>query len=108
MMKPHTANVMIASQKASVSWAPVGRPEDLFTDAHLAATNGLLDVVVQGAAGGQSFGLPAMPFEFAEGRPGLRGQPPELGADTRDVLRATGLGDDEISVLAEAKIIALP
>ncbi len=103
-----TEELKARCQKANVSWAPVGRPEDLFADAHLAATNGLLDVVVKGAAGGeQSFGLPAVPFEFAAGRPGLRGQPPEVGADTREILRAADFADTDIAALAEAKIIAM-
>ena len=102
------SELMARCERANVSWAPVGRPEDLFADAHLAATNGLLDVVVKGSSGaGQTFGLPAMPFEFHDGadRPGLRGQPPELGADTAEVLRAAGVPDDELRSLAAAKVI---
>lgn len=102
------SELMARCEKANVSWAPVGRPEDLFADAHLAATNGLLDVVVKGgSSGGGTFGLPALPFEFNDGtnRPGLRSQPPELGADTAEILRAIGVPDDELRQLAEAKII---
>lgn len=105
-----TADLRARCEQANVSWAPVGRPEDLFADAHLAATNGLLDVAVKTAAGGeQTFGLPAMPFEFDDGasRPGLRGQPPVLGADTDEVLRAAGVGDAERRSLAEAGIIVV-
>lgn len=105
-----TADLMARCDQANVSWAPVGRPEDLFADAHLAATNGLLDVVVQGAGGGsQTFGLPALPFEFDDGtnRPGLRSQPPELGADTQAILRTLGVSDDTLRDLAEARIIVM-
>ena len=105
-----TAELMARCEQANVSWAPVGRPEDLFADAHLAATNGLLDVVVKGAANGdQTFGLPAMPFEFDDGanRPGLRSQPPELGADTQAILQTLGLSDDELHDLAAARIIVM-
>jgi crotonobetainyl-CoA:carnitine CoA-transferase CaiB-like acyl-CoA transferase len=42
-------------ERANVSWAPVGKPKDLFQDAHLLATNGLLDVAISQA------GWPATP-----------------------------------------------
>ena len=52
--------------RASVSWAPVGRPGDLFTDAHLLATGGLLAVFVSRLGGeeGPKVGLPTVPMEF--------------------------------------------
>ncbi|HXW26788.1 MAG TPA: CaiB/BaiF CoA-transferase family protein, partial [Xanthobacteraceae bacterium] len=40
------ADVVQRCERAAVSWAPVGRPADLFTDAHLLATGGLIDVFV--------------------------------------------------------------
>ncbi|MFY0613327.1 MAG: CoA transferase [Hyphomicrobiaceae bacterium] len=110
LKKYDLSELMARCGKANVSWAPVGRPEDLFADAHLAATNGLLDVVVKGSRGtDQTFGLPAMPFEFHDGanRPGLRAQPPELGADTADVLHASGVSDDELRKLVDAKVVVL-
>ena len=36
-----------ACERANVSWAPVGQPGDLFVDAHLLATGGLVDVFIQ-------------------------------------------------------------
>jgi crotonobetainyl-CoA:carnitine CoA-transferase CaiB-like acyl-CoA transferase len=33
-------------ERANVSWAPVGQPGDLFTDEHLLATGGLIDVFI--------------------------------------------------------------
>ena len=33
-------------ERANVSWAPVGQPGDLFTDEHLLATGGLVDVFI--------------------------------------------------------------
>src|SRR6185369_17220926 len=33
-------DVAARCEKANVSWAPVGEPKDLFTDAHLLATGG--------------------------------------------------------------------
>jgi hypothetical protein len=49
-----------------VSWAPVGQPGDLFTDPHLRATSGLVDVFNSrfGGGDGKLVGLPALPAEF--------------------------------------------
>src|SRR5215831_18136160 len=47
-------------ERANVSWAPVGQPGDLFTDEHLLATGGLIDVFISrfGEPGGKVAGLP--------------------------------------------------
>jgi crotonobetainyl-CoA:carnitine CoA-transferase CaiB-like acyl-CoA transferase len=94
---------------ANVSWAPVGQPTDLFTDAHLLATGGLIDVFIPrvGGAEGRKVGLPALPIEFGawRERPGLRRQPPRLGEHNAEVLAAAGLSDGEIARLAEQQVI---
>ncbi|HLN10981.1 MAG TPA: CaiB/BaiF CoA-transferase family protein [Xanthobacteraceae bacterium] len=96
-------------ERANVSWAPVGTPGDLFSDAHLVATGGLIDVFVShlGGAAGQKVGLPALPIEFgtAHQRPGLRRQPPRLGEHSVEVLEAAGFSPVEIARLAEQKVI---
>ena len=58
--------VMRLCERASISWAPVGQPSDLFSDAHLVASGGLLDVLVPrlGASESQTVGLPTLPVEF--------------------------------------------
>jgi crotonobetainyl-CoA:carnitine CoA-transferase CaiB-like acyl-CoA transferase len=70
-------------ERANVSWAPVGQPGDLFTDEHLLATGGLVDVFISrfGEPSGKMAGLPALPIEFGADRrrPGLRRQPPRMG-----------------------------
>jgi crotonobetainyl-CoA:carnitine CoA-transferase CaiB-like acyl-CoA transferase len=96
-------------ERANVSWAPVGQPADLFTDAHLLATGGLIDVFISriGGAEGKKVGLPALPIEFgaARERPGLRRQPPRLGEHSAEVLAAAGLSGAEIARLAESQVI---
>jgi len=70
-------------ERCNVSWAPVGQPGDLFTDPHLPATGGLVDVFISrfGGGNGKVAGLPALPIEFGTGRqrPGIRRQPPRVG-----------------------------
>ena len=52
-------------ERCNVSWAPVGQPKDMFTDPHLLATGGLLDVYISrfGGGDGKTVGLPALPVE---------------------------------------------
>lgn len=96
-------------ERCNVSWARVGKPEDLFADAHLLATSGLLDVMVSRAGGdeGTSAKLPALPMQFGAdgGRPGLRSQPPRIGQHNHEVLSAAGFTADEIKDLEERKVI---
>jgi crotonobetainyl-CoA:carnitine CoA-transferase CaiB-like acyl-CoA transferase len=49
-------------ERANVSWAPVGQPGDLFTDEHLLATGGLVDVFISrfGEPGGKMAGFPCV------------------------------------------------
>ena len=104
------AEVARRCERANVSWAPVGQPADLFTDAHLLATGGLLEVFISrlGGTQGRKVGLPAMPIEFgtARERPGLRRQPPRLGEHNAEVLGEAGFSPQEIAALAEARVIA--
>jgi crotonobetainyl-CoA:carnitine CoA-transferase CaiB-like acyl-CoA transferase len=98
-------------EQAAVSWAPVGQPGDLFTDAHLLATGGLLDVFISRVGGeeGKKVGLPALPIEFGaeRARPGLIRQPPRVGEHSAEVLAEAGFSAAEVAWLAEARVIGL-
>jgi len=96
-------------ERANVSWAPVGQPGDLFTDPHLLATGGLLDVYVSRSGGGdgKTVGLPALPIEFGSNheRPGITRQPPRMGEHSAEVLAEAGFPADEIAALINQRII---
>ena len=97
-------------ERCNVSWAPVGQPGDLFTDPHLLATGGLVDMFISrfGEAGGKIAGLPALPIEFGpqRRRPGLTRQPPRMGEHNAEVLGEAGFDPMEITTLVEAGVIA--
>jgi crotonobetainyl-CoA:carnitine CoA-transferase CaiB-like acyl-CoA transferase len=90
-------------ERANVSWAKVGQPGDLFTDPHLLATGGLLDVFISriGGTEGKKVGLPALPIEFGpdRDRPAIRRQSPMMGEHSREVLSEAGYSSDEIARL---------
>jgi crotonobetainyl-CoA:carnitine CoA-transferase CaiB-like acyl-CoA transferase len=92
-------------ERANVSWAKVGQPGDLFTDPHLLATGGLLDVFISriGGTEGKKVGLPALPIEFGPNRdrPGIRRQSPRMGEHSREVLTEAGYTATEIDGLID-------
>ena len=96
-------------ERANVSWAKVGQPGDLFTDPHLLATGGLLDVFISrlGGTEGKKVGLPALPIEFGpdRARPGIRRQSPRMGEHSHEVLSEAGYSDAEIAALQNSGTI---
>jgi crotonobetainyl-CoA:carnitine CoA-transferase CaiB-like acyl-CoA transferase len=106
------ADVEARCERANVSWAKVGQPGDLFTDPHLLATGGLLDVFISrmGGTEGKKVGLPALPIEFGpdRNRPGIRRQPPRMGEHSRDVLTEAGYTATEVDrLLASGAVVAM-
>jgi crotonobetainyl-CoA:carnitine CoA-transferase CaiB-like acyl-CoA transferase len=97
-------------ERFNVSWAPVGQPGDLFTDPHLLATGGLVEVFISrfGGGDGKFAGLPALPIEFGgdRRRPGISRQPPRIGEHNAEALGEAGFIRTEIAALAEAGVIA--
>lgn len=95
-------------EAAGISWAPVGRPADLFGDAHLMAGGGLLQTAIAAMGGGEAVGLPNLPLEFGAGRArtALTRQPPRLGEHSAEVLAEAGLGADEIAALVASGVVS--
>jgi len=103
--------VQARCERANVSWAPVGQPGDLFTDEHLLATGGLLDVMISrlGGTEGTPAKLPALPIEFGtdRARPGIRMQSPRLGEHSASVLQEAGYTQAQVASLAESGVVIL-
>ena len=90
-------------ERASIPYAQVARTADLFTDPHLLASHGLVEVVLPGAVRAM---LPRLPVEFGGERPGLHRQPPRVGEHSREILSEAGLGVAEIAELERTGVIA--
>jgi len=83
-------------------FAPIGRPEDLFEDPHLAASGGLADVRL---LDGQPTRLPKLPIELGDRRPASDGHLARPGEHTVSVLTELGLSAAEIDALQRDGVV---
>ena len=96
-------------EKTGLPFAPIARPEDLFDDPHLAASNGLVPITISdGPLAGQQTRLPALPLEMGGERFGVHRDVPRAGQHTPEVLREAGYTEGEILDLLSRKIVAGP
>ena len=92
------AEVIARLEGTGMPFAPIGRPEDLFDDPHL-AKGGLEPVTLDS---GEQTRLPTIPLEMDGKRPGGATALPRPGADARAVLAGLGYTDDRITALLAA------
>ncbi len=89
-----TRDELIAKLDGSgLPFAPIGRPEELFDDPHLARSGGLADVTLPDGAATR---LPVIPVSMDGRRPAAPGTLAAPGADTRAVLSALGWSEARI------------
>jgi crotonobetainyl-CoA:carnitine CoA-transferase CaiB-like acyl-CoA transferase len=101
--------LMAKLEKTGLPFAPIARPEELFDDPHLAASNGLLPLTVtDGPRAGEKTRLPALPLEMDGERFGVHRDVPRAGEHTRELLREVGYSDAQIKELVTRKVIAAP
>jgi crotonobetainyl-CoA:carnitine CoA-transferase CaiB-like acyl-CoA transferase len=89
-------------EATGLPFAPIAKPEELFDDPHLAASQGLLEITVpDGKRAGERVRLPALPMEMDGHRFGVHQDVPRAGQHTREVLVQAGYSDDEINAMIE-------
>lgn len=87
---------------SGLPFAPIGRPEELFDDPHLAAAHGLEPVTLES---GVETRLPTLPLEMGGARPHAEAQLPAPGADSRAILARLGLTPDRIDQLIRDGVV---
>ena len=91
-------------ERAGISFAPITRPEDLFTDPQLnKSSGGLLDTTLPN---GVRTRLPRLPLEMDDTDLGLRADPPQVGEHTDAILSEVGYSEDAIADLRHRDCIA--
>jgi crotonobetainyl-CoA:carnitine CoA-transferase CaiB-like acyl-CoA transferase len=107
--KYNKQQLMDKLEKTGLPFAPIARPEDLFDDPHLAASEGLVPITISdGPLAGEKTRLPALPLEMDGHRFGVHRDVPRAGQHSREVLREAGYTEAEIGALLSRKIVAGP
>ena len=97
--------LMAKLERCGLPYAPICKPEELFDDAHLNHSAGLLEVT---AAPGVRARLPALPLQMDGERFGARRDVPEPGRHTREGLAQIGFSEEDIAALLRERIVAAP
>lgn len=93
-------------EKNGLPYAPITKPQELFDDPHLAATNGLGEVVMSsGPKAGEKTKTPLLPITLGGERLPIRSSPPQLGEHTQQLMHELGYSDESIHGLIDQKII---
>ena len=103
LFRTFTKGELIARlEKTGLPFAPIGKPEDMFDDPHLAASGGLGEVTLPD---GRTSKLPILPIEMGGRRPTQGGSLAKIGEHSTEVLRSLGLGEAEIASLLRDKAV---
>jgi crotonobetainyl-CoA:carnitine CoA-transferase CaiB-like acyl-CoA transferase len=87
------ANLIEMLEKAHIPFASVLRPEDLFNDAHLNESGGLVETRLPG---GTVTKLPKIPLRIGSHDFGIRNNPPRIGEGSLQLLKSCGFSNEEI------------
>jgi len=90
-------------EKLGLPYAPIAKPEDLFTDPHLNASGGLADITL---LNGVKTKVPALPVEMGGRRFGTRSDLPRVGEHTRELLHELGYSSTRTQDLIDRHIVA--
>lgn len=97
------AEIVARCEQAHISFSPIARPADLFTDPQLVEGGGLLQTQMPN---GETVPLPRLPLQIGEHDLGLRADPPAVGSHTVELLREVGLDDATIEDYKKQGIVA--
>jgi crotonobetainyl-CoA:carnitine CoA-transferase CaiB-like acyl-CoA transferase len=87
-------------------YALIKKPQDLFDDPHLIATDGLGEIEMSsGPRSGKTTKTPLLPITMDGKRLQIRLNPPKLGEHSKSLLKGLGYSDSEINQLIKNKVI---
>ena len=88
--------VMAKCEELGLPFAPIAKPEDLFDDPHLKASNGMTGITLMNGVKTQ---VPVLPIEIDGNRLGTRLDLPHIGQHTRELLSQLGYAPQQIEIL---------
>ncbi|MDQ7747211.1 CaiB/BaiF CoA transferase family protein [Hydrogenophaga pseudoflava] len=101
------ADLAALFEKVGLPFAPIRKPEELYADEHLLATGGLADITLpDGERAGQTVKTTLFPFTLDGQRPGVRLDPPAMGAHTAELLHGLGYAESDIEQLRRQRAVA--
>ena len=101
------ADLAALFEKVGLPFAPIRKPEELYADEHLLATGGLADITLpDGERAGQTVKTTLFPFTLDGQRPGVRLDPPTMGAHTTELLHGLGYVASDIERLRQQAVVA--
>jgi crotonobetainyl-CoA:carnitine CoA-transferase CaiB-like acyl-CoA transferase len=104
ILKGYTkADLIPLLEKTGLPFAPIGKPEEMFDDPHLAASGGLGETTLPD---GRQTRLPILPIEMAGIRPSQGGSLAKPGEHAEPILQQLGFSAAEISRLRAQNIVA--
>ncbi|QWD89032.1 CoA transferase [Polynucleobacter sp. MWH-CaK5] len=99
----HVAEIF---EKNGLPYAPITKPQELFNDPHLAATNGLGELVMSsGPRAGKKTKTPLLPITIGGNRLPIRLSPPQLGEHTQQLMQELGYSEEAFQDFIDKKII---
>ena len=98
------ADLMKKLDKTGIPFAPISKPEDLFDDEHLNASDGLIDIKVPYKD--MYTKLPSLPIEMNNHRFGLHHPVPEIGEHSKRILKEIGFDEETIEDLFMKEIVS--
>ncbi len=87
---------------AGVGFAPIRRPDELFSDPHLSRPEARVDITL---TDGRTTWLPGLPIELDDERPRGGLAPPRLGEHTTQVAEELGYSSEEIEQLIGSDVL---
>lgn len=97
--------VMARCEALGLPFAPIAKPEDLFDDPHLKASDGLSRITLPN---GEQADVPVLPIEMDGRRFGTRLDLPRVGSHTRELLAGLGYGGEAIDAFVAQGVVAAP
>ncbi|MFA9440613.1 CaiB/BaiF CoA transferase family protein [Uliginosibacterium sp. sgz301328] len=97
--------IMRRCDEAGLPFAPIARPQDLYADPHLAASEGFTTITLSDGATAE---VPRLPVCMDGRRFATRVDLPPAGRDTAALLRRSGYAEEDIAAMSSRGVVRIP